>query len=197
MRGNLCNLFVVLDIYDYNSSHACFPHHRKSSLVHQMKKPLENVNGYFIEGKFDKLSRPDTILASALNTFFGNLLESNAENDGTMKWRVVAAIGSSSDNVLFEILPNLHKWMINGDVATESQFPNSHAKGRSSHRLKYMFCKLVSAIACRAHPLILYLDDIQCKFDEPSCLLIVLLFLHPQIYLYFLFLQGADEMTVR
>lgn len=137
-----------------------------------MIKPLESVNGYFIEGKFDKLSRPDTILASALNTFFGNLLDFDTENDGTMKWRVVSAIGHghSSDNVLFEILPNLHKWLINSDAATESQFPGSNVKGRSSHRLKYMFCKLVSAIACKAHPLILFLDDIQCKFDSLNCL---------------------------
>lgn len=151
---------------------ACDPPHeyslsnRKSSLVRQMKKPLESVNGYFIEGKFDKLSRPDSILASALNTFFGNLLDFDTESDGTMKWRIVSAIGSSCDNVLFDILPNMHKWLVNGDIATGSQFPSSNVKGRSSHRLKYMFCKLVSAIACRAHPLILYLDDIQCKCDR-------------------------------
>lgn len=131
-----------------------------------MKKPLQDVNGYFIEGKFNKLSRPDTILAYALNSFFGNLLDNDTTNDGTMKWRVASAIGTSNDNVLFEILPNLHKWMIIGDVVPESQFPSSAVKCRSSHRLKYMFCKLVSAIACRAHPLILYLDDIQCKSDE-------------------------------
>jgi predicted ATPase len=151
---------------------------RKSSLVHQMKSPLENVNGYFIEGKFDNLSRPDTILASALNNFFGTLLDCGAEDDETMKWRVASAIGSSSDNVLFEILPNLHMWMINGDVATGSQYSSSNVKGRSSHRLKYLFCKLISAIACRAHPLILYLDDIQCKFDG-TYFFIYFLHLHP------------------
>lgn len=150
-----------------NSSAFSIPLHlfyRKSSLVHQMKKPIETVNGYFIEGKFDKLSRPDTILASAFNTFFGNLLDSNTENDGKVKRRIFTAIGSPSDSDLFEILPNLYKWMTAGNVVTENPFPTSSMKGRSSHRLKYMFCKLVSTIACRAHPLILYLDDIQCQF---------------------------------
>ncbi len=145
-----------------------------------MKRPLENVNGYIIEGKFDKLSRPDTILASALNTFFGNLLDFGTEE--TMKWRVVNAIGSSSDNILYEIVPNLHMWMINGDVAAKSQYSSSNVKNRSSHRLKYLFCKLISAIACRAHPLVLYLDDIQCKFDG-TYFFMFFLYLHPLMYL--------------
>eukprot|EP00804_Cyclotella_cryptica_P016554 CCRYP_004743-RA/>CCRYP_004743-RA protein AED:0.15 eAED:0.15 QI:0/1/0.75/1/0.28/0.37/8/0/861 len=32
---------------------------------------------------------------------------------------------------------------------------------RSSHRLKFMFCKLIGAIACKTHPVILFLDDLQ------------------------------------
>ena len=88
----------------------------------------------------------------------------------SMKWRIHDAIGSGSNNVLLKILPNLQKWMADGNVATENLNTSSSVKGiGSSHRLKFMFCKLIGAIACRAHPLILFLDD----------------------------LQWADEMTVR
>lgn len=122
------------------------------------------MNGCFIEGKFDKSARPDTVLASSLNSFFGNILETNTGNKHmSMKWRIHDAIGSGH-NILFEILPNLNKWMTDGSVATESLAPSSSAKVMGlSHRLKFMFCKLVGAIACRAHPLILFLDDLQCK----------------------------------
>jgi predicted ATPase len=148
---------------------------RKSTLVNQIKKPLLELNEYFIEGKFDKLAdRPDTVLTSALNSFFGSVLESNARRAGgsdsvhmSMKWRIQDAIGSVGNNVLLEILPNLQKWLMadGGDGVLEgatSSLPGAVTKGIGrSHRLKFMFCKLVGAIACRAHPLILFLDDLQ------------------------------------
>jgi len=149
---------------------------RKSTLVNQIKKPLSDINGCFVEGKFDKSILPDTVLASALNSFFGRIAE--AHNGGSMhmsmKWRIHDAIGSgSSNNVLLEILPNLQKWLADGSssvAASGISAPSSVVKGiGSSHRLKFMFCKLIGAIACRAHPLVLFLDD----------------------------LQWADEMTVR
>lgn len=144
----------------------------KSTLVNQIKKPLLDLNGYFIEGKFDKSARPDTILANALDAFFGNILKSNSGNTHmSMKWRIHDAIGSASNSVLLDILPNLRKWMSDGhdDVETDVSATRSSFQLGTSHRLKFMFCKLIGAIASRAHPLVLFLDD----------------------------LQWADEMTVR
>ena len=85
---------------------------RKSALVNQIKKPLADLNGCFIEGKFHRDgTRPDLVLVSALNSFFGAVLESAEEAFMSMKWRIHDAIGSGNDNMLLDILPNLRKWL--------------------------------------------------------------------------------------
>lgn len=151
----------------------------KSTLVNQIKKPLKDLNGCFIEGKFNKHAHPDSILGSALNLFFGNILEANKNEFMSMKWRIHDAIGNAGSNsVLLEILPNLKKWMADGSVATEQLPQSSYVKGiGSSHRLKFMFCKLIGAIASKSHPLVLFLDDLQwadeltvrsVQFTEPG-----------------------------
>ena len=81
-----------------------------------------------------------------------------------MKWRIQNAIGPVNNNVLLELLPNLQKWMTDGGVVAEA--PSSSVKAMGfSQRLKYMFCKLIGAIACRSTPLILFLDDLQWADD--------------------------------
>jgi len=174
-----------------------YPGTGKSTLVNQIKKPLMEMNGCFIEGKFNKSIRPDTVLASALNSFFGVMLETNA---GTMnvslKWRIHDAIGSGSNNMLLEILPNLQKWMADGSVAPECLALTSAVKGiGSSHRLKFMFCKLIGAIACRAHPLTLFLDDLQWA-DEMTLDIIRMMMTDPDIQ-HFLFLGCYRDNEVK
>ena len=105
------------------------------------------------------------MLGSAVNAFFGHVLEANAANAYiAMKWRIHDVIGSGNHSVLFDLLPNLQKWLGDGHVAAadEQRTPTSGVKGMgSSHRLKFMFCKLLAAIASESHPLILFLDDLQ------------------------------------
>ena len=114
---------------------------------------------------------PTSILATALDSFFGEILENNAGSKHmSMKWRIHDVIGSGSNNILLDLLPNLKKWISDGSVATETLAP-SHSRVKrlmSSHRLKFLFCKLISAIACRDHPLVLFLDDLQCKLYAMS-----------------------------
>ena len=133
--------------------------------MNQIKKPLIDLNGCFIEGKFDKFACPDTVLAGALNSFFGNVLKTNTGSiHMSMKWRIHDAIGSGSNSAVLDILPNLQKLMADDSVAHQNLAPSSKVKGiGSSHRLKFLFCKLIGAIACRAQPLILFLDDLQCE----------------------------------
>lgn len=141
-----------------------YPGTGKTSLVNQIKPPLIDMNGCFITGKFDKSgTHPDTVLASSLNCFFGDILEVDTGNRFTsMKWRIQEALASVSNKLLLDILPNLHRWIMDGNEATENAAPKPCVRGTgSSHRLKFMFCNLIGAIACKAHPLVLVLDDLQ------------------------------------
>ena len=85
----------------------------------------------------------------------------------SLRWRIHDAIGSGN-NLLMDAIPKLRKLMAEepSTIHTSSETSSSRS-GRtnamlgSSHRLKFMFCKLIGAIACKAHPLILFLDDLQ------------------------------------
>ena len=133
---------------------------RKSTLVNQIKKPLAEKNGFFIEGKFDVSARPDKVLASALESFFAGINTSNAgENTYSMRWRINDAIGSGV-SCLFDVIPSLQKFMTNSTEIdrTEERTVGCNVMGQ---RLKYIFCKLIKAIPCRSQPLVLVLDDLQ------------------------------------
>ena len=121
---------------------------------------MKDRNGSFIEGKFDKSARPDTVLAEALNTFFGNIIEADSRNVHlSMRWRIHDAIGSGN-NPLLKAIPNLQKFMPEGYTGNKGEVKSVGGMG-SSYRLKFMFCKLIGAIACRTQPLVLFLDDLQ------------------------------------
>ena len=126
-----------------------------------MKKPLADMNGCFISGKFAKNNaRPDIVLSTALNSFFGTMLETDEALP--MKWRIHDAIGYGNNDILLDVLPNLRRWLADGTAAATPGTETGAAKGiESSHRLKFMFCKLVGAIACKTTPVCLFLDDLQ------------------------------------
>ena len=136
-------------------------YHRKSTLVNQIKKPLADKNGFLIEGKFDKMSaRPDEVLASALDSFFANISVFEAGENAymSMRWRIID-IGPGV-SCLYDSIPSLEKFM---DVGTVVDRPERRmmADDLLDQRLKYMYCKLISAISCRSQPLVLVLDDLQ------------------------------------
>ncbi len=132
----------------------------KSTLVNQIKKPLADKNGFFIEGKFDESARPDKVLASALDSFFANINASNAgENEYmSMRWRINDAVGSGV-SCLFDIIPSLRKFM--NDSSEVDRNERKMGGNLMGQRLKYMFCKLIRSISCRSRPLVLVLDDLQ------------------------------------
>ena len=103
------------------------------------------------------------MLASALDSFFANINASNvaANKYMSMRWRISDAIGSGA-NCLFDAIPSLRKFMTDGN---ESDWTDGPAIGSNQmgQRMKFMFCKLISAISCRSHPLVLVLDDLQVR----------------------------------
>ena len=135
---------------------------RKSTLVNQIKKPLAEKNGFFIEGKFDVSARPDKVLASALESFFAGINTSNAGENTymSMRWRINDAIGSGV-SCLFDVIPSLQKFMTNSTTEIDRTEGRTGGGNVMGQRLKYMFCKLIKAIPCRSQPLVLVLDDLQ------------------------------------
>lgn len=151
----------------------------KSTLVNQLKQPLQKKGGSFVEGKFHKLVRPDIILIASLDSFFGDIIHSDPkESHSPMRVRILESIGF--DNVvLTEAIPNLRIFL---DAGSEHKHCNIPSKGMvpTSHQLGFLICRLLAAIAVKEHPLILFLDDLQwadntilskiCVFELNDCL---------------------------
>ena len=155
---HVCLRLCLCQLHHSRTETTVYFYRRKSTLVNQVKKPLEDLNGYFIEGKFDKHARPDTVLASAIDSFFGKIVESKPGNSmESMKWRIHDAIGSGS----ISVLPNLQKWL-NGESDTSQNIDLKPTSGiGSSLRLKFMFCNIIGAVASKNSPLVMFLDDLQ------------------------------------
>lgn len=73
----------------------------KTTLVHQIKKSVEEMGGYLIGGKFDLAdgSRPDSVLFQALDSFFGAFAAENggdvakAMKKAHMRQRIINTVG--------------------------------------------------------------------------------------------------------
>jgi len=173
---------------------AGYPGTGKSTLVNQIKQPLADKNGLFIEGKFDSSACPDKVLASALDSFFTKINASNAGENAhmSMRWRISDAVGSGV-SCLYDSIPSLRTFMDDGTEVDRSE-GRKIAGNSLDQRLKYMFCKLISAIPCRSQPLVLVLDDLQWA-DEMTLGVIRMLMTDPDIR-YFLFLGCYRENEV-
>lgn len=106
------------------------------------------------------------MLASALDSFFANINASNvaANKYMSMRWRISDAIGSGA-NCLFDAIPSLRKFMTDGNESDWTDVP-AIGSNQMGQRMKFMFCKLISAISCRSQPLVLVLDDLQVRDDH-------------------------------
>mmetsp|Transcript_37175 Transcript_37175/g.83539 ORF Transcript_37175/g.83539 Transcript_37175/m.83539 type:complete len:1332 (+) Transcript_37175:185-4180(+) len=175
----------------------------KSTLVDQLKQPLIDLGGCFIEGKFDKAMRPDTVLATALDRFFGGILETSkfvGNVQVSLRWRIHDILGSTENNPFLEMLPNLKAWLSEDSSQFSATQSNdiigmgSSGLAVSSQRVKYLFCKLIGAMASRSSPLILFLDDLQWA-DETTLDIARMIMTDPDIT-HFLFLGSYRDTEV-
>jgi len=172
-----------------------YPGAGKSTLINRIKGPLNQKNGCFVEGKFSKECRPDFVLSSALDSFFGRFLHSSMQDSRvvSMRWRIHDAIGSSADNRFLISMPNLKKFMF-GNIETNTRESSDGVVIKSSERCKFLFVKVISAISCRSHPLVLFLDDLQWA-DEITLDIMRMIMRDPDIN-YFLLLGTYRENEV-
>jgi len=128
----------------------------KTSLVHEVHKPITEKNGYYIEGKFDQLQHnvPYSGWIMAFKEFLNYLLmESEAQ---LAEWRqnILNALRSSG-RVLTNVMPNLE--LIIGSQPDVPELGGVEAQ----NRFNYVFLEFIKAITGSGHPLVVFLDDLQ------------------------------------
>jgi predicted ATPase/tRNA A-37 threonylcarbamoyl transferase component Bud32 len=155
----------------------------KSSLVHELLKPIAHTRGYFISGKFDQYRRdiPYATIAQAFRESIKQILAGSECEIAEWKRRLEQALGPSAQ-ALVDIIPQLE--LILGRQPAAAELPPTQARNRS----RALFRKFVALFAQPNHPLTLFLDDLHWA-DPASLELVSDLITDPDIR--FLLIVGA------
>jgi len=142
----------------------------KSSLIHEVHKPMTEKRGSFIAGKFDQFQRdvPYSAFIQVFQAFVSLLLTEEEDVLATWKTRILNAVGNLG-NVLTNVIPNLE--LVIGDQPEIPEVGPTQAQ----NRLNLVFGNFVRAIARQEHPLVLALDDLQWADSASLGLLKVLM----------------------
>ncbi|XYH93662.1 AAA family ATPase [Sorangium sp. So ce1128] len=128
----------------------------KSSLVHEILKPLARQKGYFTSGKYDQYNR-DAPYSAVIQAFDGLVRQILTESEARIeRWRsaILEALGPNAQ-VVCDVIPSL-SYVVGAQTPVPALAPLEAQK-----RLNRCFLLFVSVFARDAHPLVLFLDDLQ------------------------------------
>jgi predicted ATPase/signal transduction histidine kinase/DNA-binding LytR/AlgR family response regulator len=134
----------------------------KSTLVHEVQKPIVEARGAFIAGKFDQLSRniPYASLIQAFQALVRQLLAESEEKLARWREKLLAALGPNA-RVMVEVIREVE--LIVGPQPPLPELPPAEAQ----NRFDLVVEAFVRTFATADHPLVLFLDDLQWA-DAPS-----------------------------
>jgi PAS domain S-box-containing protein len=128
----------------------------KTALVHEMHKPVLEKRGHFIEGKFDQLERgvPYSGWIQAFEGFANYILMESEADLACWKHDILNA-ARGGGRVLTDVIPKLE--LIIGAQPLVPELSGAEAR----NRFNYFFHEFVKVVATSAHPLVVFLDDMQ------------------------------------
>lgn len=128
----------------------------KSMLVNEVHRPMVARRGLFIDGKYDQLGRstPLSAFKQALEQLIAQLLTESEEQLAGWKQKLQVALGDNG-HVLLDFLPSAA--LVLGEQPAVIELPPSEARERFDRTL----IAFIQAFAAPAHPLVLFLDDLQ------------------------------------
>ncbi|MEL6491899.1 MAG: AAA family ATPase [Cyanobacteria bacterium J06621_3] len=141
----------------------------KTAVVNEVHKPITRQQGYFIQGKFDQLNRnrPFSAFLQAFSNLIEQLLSEPDDQLDLWRTRILKAVGNNGQ-VLIDVIPNLGR--IIGPQPPVIELAGSAAQ----NRFNLLLSQFVRTFATAAHPLVVFLDDLQWV-DSASLRLLKLL----------------------
>ncbi|XYH93660.1 AAA family ATPase [Sorangium sp. So ce1128] len=147
----------------------------KSALVNALHKPIVEERGHFIAGKFDQYKRdvPYATLAQAFQALVRQIL---GESEARIRaWRdaLCAALGPNAE-LMVSLIRELE--LVIGPQQPMPELPPQEAQ----YRFQMVFRQLIAVFAQAAHPLVIFLDDLQW-LDAGTLALLADLATHPDV----------------
>ncbi|MBF0240445.1 MAG: AAA family ATPase [SAR324 cluster bacterium] len=141
----------------------------KTSLIHEVHKPIVAKRGNYISGKFDQYQRdvPYSVFIQAFQQLLQQILTETETRIQDWKEKILREVGENGQ-LIVEVLPELE--LIIGKQNPVIPLPSREAR----NRFNGCFRNFVSVFATADHPLALFLDDLQWA-DLSSLKLIELL----------------------
>ena len=145
----------------------------KSSLIHELHKPIVAARGLLLSGKFDRHKRdiPYSTVVQAFAEIIRQILAESEDRIAALRSRLHEALGRSAQ-LLINLIPELE--LIVGPQPAVAPLPLTEEKGRFYR----VFQQLLGAFAGAERPLTLFLDDLQWA-DAGSLALIAHLMTDP------------------
>lgn len=128
----------------------------KTSLVHEIHKPITLNRGYYAEGKFDQLKRASPYLAfiQAFTELINILLTESEEQISQVGKELQAALGEEG-KILTDILPGLEHI-----IGPQKKVPELGII-EQQQRFNYVFRKFFYAWCTSNRPVVIFIDDLQ------------------------------------
>ncbi|MGC1525124.1 MAG: AAA family ATPase [Phormidesmis sp.] len=160
----------------------------KTAVVNEVHKPITRQQGYFIKGKFDQFNRniPLSAFVQALRDLMGQLLSESDVQLMQWKTQILAAVGENGQ-LLIDVIPELKT--IIGQQPPVSELSGSAAQ----NRFNLLFQKFIEVFTTAAHPLVLFLDDLQ--WADLASLQLIKLLMNDNGYLLILGAYRDNEVS--
>ena len=162
----------------------------KSMLIKEIYKSLTAKQGYFIAGKFEQFQRniPYSALVNALGELVQQLLTESKENLQIWKEKLLVPLGTNGQ-VIIDVIPDVE--LI---IGAQTAVAELGATG-SQNRFNLIFKKFIQVFCQPAHPLVIFLDDLQWA-DSATLKLLELLMMDKEIgYLFFMGAYRNNEVS--
>lgn len=128
----------------------------KSSIIHEMHRPVTEAQGYFLEGKFGQYQRniPYQAFIQAFTSFVKHFL--TKDNYLLIEWQhnLKQTLGENL-SLLLSLIPDL------GLLLGEEQPRHSTHSFESQSRFNYTIVQFIKLLAGKETPIVLFLDDMQ------------------------------------
>ncbi|MBD2043870.1 AAA family ATPase [Microcoleus sp. FACHB-672] len=128
----------------------------KSALVQELYKPITQKRGYFISGKFDQYQQniPYSALVSAFQELIKHLLTESEAQLNQWREKLLKNLGINGQ-VIADVIPEI-ELIIGKQPSVPELGPNE-----SLNRFNLVFQNFIKTFTQSAHPLVLFIDDLQ------------------------------------